>query len=283
MRIACCIHATRAASVAGAAPSASRHSSSTSSSSRSVWRSSASTICARRAAARRSVRTRAAGAADSGRDSRQSAVGTGGPIRTSARPSRKVPGCWKTRPTGSSVTSGPAGASLLGGEEHARRAGADFLEDGLGLRAAFREDEDRAPGAERCRGRGERARIAGGIVPRLLAPMDRQRPDQAEERADQRMAEERRVRQGAQGPRDRHEQEHRVHDRIVVIGRDDQRSRGRNVLDADDLDAGVEEIEEEARERANEPISRSARSRRLRHGPRRYAFLTTLISPVDMS
>lgn len=142
----------------------------------------------------------------------------------------------------------------------ARRSGAQRLERGLRLRAPLRKDHDRLSRAQGGCRRREQGRIAGGIgiIPRLLAAVNRQPADQAQERTDQRMAKERRVREHAQRPRDHGEQDHRVHDRVVMIGGDDQGPRRGNVLGAGDLDVRVEELQQPAREGAHEAVPHAA-------------------------
>ena len=61
-------------------------------------------------------------------------------------------------------TRGP-GRAAFGGEQHARGSGADLLEGRLGLRASFREDEDRATRAQRRRGRFEERDVLAGRRP----------------------------------------------------------------------------------------------------------------------
>ena len=153
-----------------------------------------------------------------------------------------------------------SGGRGLGVEEHARRARAQRLERGFRLRDPLREDGDRAARGERRRRRGEQVRVAGGVgvVARLLAAVDRQPADQPEEGSDQRMTEERRVGEHAQRTGHDGDQDHRIHDRVVMIGGDDQGRGGRNVLSADDLDVRVEKLQQPARQGAHEPVARAA-------------------------
>ena len=93
----------------------------------------------------------------------------------------------------------------------------------------------------------------------LLAPVYGQRADQPQEGTDEGMAEQRRVGQGMDPARQPGDQQHRIDDRVVVVGRHHQAAGRRHVLDTDHVDAPVEKDEEESHESANGRVARRAR------------------------
>src|SRR5262249_56452631 len=114
---------------------------------------------------------------------------------------------------------------------------------------ALGKDENRAARAEMSGGLLEHRPVSSGIRVAILATMDREGAEQAQERADDRVSEERRLGDRDQPARDEREQEHRIDQGVLVVGSDDERSGFRNVLETDDVDAPVEERQHPADER----------------------------------
>ena len=194
---------------------------------------------------------------------------TGAPIQTRARPSRNVPGRSNTSPTGRSVTRKPSGAPSSAASSRRAAPVRTVCSVGSGCVRPSGKIRIAPPVAQGRARRREEGRVLLRIVPGLLAAMDRKPADQPEERADERMTEERGVREDAQRPREGRHQDHRVHDRVVMIGGHDERPRGRHVFPPDDLDARVEEPEQQPGEAADERVpSRGRRSVRSPNGGR---------------
>ena len=98
-------------------------------------------------------------------------------------------------------------------------------EPGLRLAHPLRKDED-GPARRHRGGRlAEHRLVAGGIAARVLPPLDGQGAGQADEPADQRVAEERGLRERTEPPGHRGEQEHRIDHGVLVVRGEDQRAR----------------------------------------------------------
>jgi len=121
----------------------------------------------------------------------------------------------------------------------------------LGLGAPLGKNDDAAALAQRAGRLREQRLVLERVVARFLAAVDRQRPQQAQKGPDQRMVEELRLGERAQPARHDGEQDHRVHQRVVVIGGDDQSAAIRDPFRADHLDAPVEHRQQHADHPAN--------------------------------
>ena len=135
---------------------------------------------------------------------------------------------------------------------------------GLGLAHALRKDQDRLAVPERGRRGGERGDVLRGVAAGILTPMDRQRARQVEERRQDRMTEERRLRHGPERARQGREEEERIDERVPVIRDDDQRAVPRHAVQSDYLDPVIEDAHQRPRDQAQQggPNSR-ARARRV--------------------
>jgi len=143
----------------------------------------------------------------------------------------------------------------FGFEQHPGRARAERHQRRLGLTRALGEDEHRATGGE-VGGHGrERLPVAGGVDIALLTTQNRQRTDHPEERADDRVAEQGRFGDRNHRPRHQAQEQHGVHQGVLMIGRDDQGAAFRKVLDSDDLDAPVEHLQHPPRERSDQAVA----------------------------
>ncbi len=141
-------------------------------------------------------------------------------------------------------TDAGGGVSSFRREHHARGARAQLEQRRLRLGAAFGEDQDGAAVAQGG-GRGvEEGRVARRVGAGLLTPMDRQRAEEPEERTDERMREERRVRERAEPAGHDGDQQHRIDDGVVVVRGHDERPRERDVLRSHHLDPAVEHLEQ---------------------------------------
>jgi hypothetical protein len=156
---------------------------------------------------------------------------------------------------------GSAGVSF-GGEQHPSRARAERQQRRTRLTRALGKDEHHAARAQHPGGRGEHRVVSTGIVAGLRAPVHGHRAHQAQERTDERMPEEWCLGQHGDGPRHDGHDEHGVHERAVMVRGDEERPRGRNARTPHDVDAAVEDPEEEAHEPADETVgSRTAHAR----------------------
>src|SRR6185295_7620516 len=108
--------------------------------------------------------------------------------------------------------------------------------------------------------RAEHGRVLRRIAARVLPPVDMERPRQTEEGREQRMAKERRLRDGPKDARYRRQKNHRIDERVPVIRDDDEGPGAWHTIRPHDLDAMVEE----AHERAGEPTDQGGTRP---HGP----------------
>ena len=182
---------------------------------------------------------------------RASSRDTGAPISTSAFPERKRPGSFTTMPTGKSVTAGAPAASASRSSRAAPvrsvfRVGSGWLTPSGKMTIA-------SPAGQRVRHGAERLRIARGVAVGVLPPVDGERAGQRQEGRDQRMAEEAGLGQGAQRPRHGGHQQHRIDQAVLVIAGHEQRPGGRDVLEAGHVYPPVEDRQQRAHERADEP------------------------------
>jgi len=129
----------------------------------------------------------------------------------------------------------------LSAEQQAGGARAQRQECWNWLSAALGKNQDRAARAQVRDGRREHRLVFSRIVARLGAAVHRQRADGAQERPDERMPEQRRVGEHGDAARERAHDEHRIHERVVVIGGDDQRAVRRDALGAHDVHAPIEQ------------------------------------------
>ena len=153
-------------------------------------------------------------------------VGTGCPIQHQRAAVPERPGLLEQRDPPAAASRAGSRAAALGREQHAGRAGAQLLQHRLGLRAALREDQDRAArprappwwprtaprcGRDRCPPPGAGARAAppagAGTARSAGAGRAARWPACAAGR-------------GSDG-----DQQHRVDHRVVVVGGHDQRPR----------------------------------------------------------
>ena len=124
-------------------------------------------------------------------------------------------------------------------EQHPSRTSTQRHQRRVGLAHTLRKDQHRLARPEMS-GRGRKhCPVPRGVAAPFLAAVDRQRAQQTQEGADERVTEQRRFRDWHQPSRDQPEQEHRVNQRVLVVGRHDQRPGFRNVLEADEVDAPV--------------------------------------------
>ena len=142
-----------------------------------------------------------------------------------------------------------------GAEQHPRGPRAQRQEHGLGLGPPLGEEQHGPAASKRRRDRAEHRVVPGGVTDALLTAQDRERADQSQEGTDQRVAEQRSGREDHERAGDSRHDEHRVHQRVVVVRSDDQRSPGRDVLAADHLDPPVEEAQQQPGEGADDPVA----------------------------
>jgi hypothetical protein len=134
-------------------------------------------------------------------------------------------------------------------QDHPRDARPKRHQHGLGLAHALGEDQDRLAGTERRGHRAEHGHVLCRVAARILPTVNWERPGQAQERRQDRMAKERRLRDGPKDARYRRQKNHRVDERVPVIRDDDEGPGAWHTIRPHDLDAMVEE----AHERAGEP------------------------------
>src|SRR4029453_14849488 len=121
----------------------------------------------------------------------------------------------------------------------------------LGLAHPLGKDQDRLATSQCLGGGGEERRVPRRVAATLQTTVHRQGDEEPEERADQRIAEERRLRHRDQAARDRRQQQHAVYQCVVVIGRDDQWARSRDALGAHHVHPPVEDGGEEPGQRTD--------------------------------
>ncbi len=149
----------------------------------------------------------------------------------------------------------------LGPENEPRRAGPQRQQDRLRLRGAFGKDQDDAACAQRLDRRGEHLVVLPRIVPGLDAPVDGHGAEQMQRRTDQRVTKERRLGEHRDRARDGRDDQHRVDERIVVVGGDDDPAALGDPLPADHVDPPVEEPQEQPDQRPGDPIGRAPATR----------------------
>ena len=156
-----------------------------------------------------------------------------------------------------------AGAAhgTLGSEGQARGARPQRHQDRLRLRRALGKNQDDAARAERRDRRGEHLVVPPWIVPGFCPSVDGHCAHQAQRRADQRVAKERRLGEHRDGARHGRDDQHRVDQRVVVVSGDDHTTALGNVLPPDHLDPPVEEPQEETGQCADDPIGQSPERR----------------------
>jgi len=164
-------------------------------------------------------------------------------------------------PTGRSVTrfTPPAARSV----PRARRGACpERQQDRLRLRSSLGKDQDDAAGAQRLDGRREHLLVLSGIVAGLGPSVDGHGADQAQGRADQRVAKERRVGEHRDRAGPGRDDQHRVDQRVVVVRGDDHATALGNSLSPDHLDPPIEQPQQQADQPADASIGeRTARVR----------------------
>ena len=101
---------------------------------------------------------------------------------------------------------------------------------------------------ERLLRRPEHGLVVHRAISLVLPPVDGDGARQSRELADDRIAEERGLGDGAEPPRQRGGEEDAVHETLLVSGRDDEGPGGGHPLKPDHVDAPVEEPDEKPRE-----------------------------------
>jgi hypothetical protein len=130
-------------------------------------------------------------------------------------------------------------------ERDARGARLQLAQARIVVRRPLGEDGDAAAAPEHFSRAGERLLVrAGGVV---LFAVDRDGVEGAHEKADDRIVEQRRLRQERHRRRRVAQQEQRIDETIRMIDREDQRALG-NTLEAEQLDPAEEDAQAEAEE-----------------------------------
>ena len=136
---------------------------------------------------------------------------------------------------------------MLGAQQETCGAAAKRHQERCGLAHTFREQQEGLARAEELRDAGERLGVSIGAAFALLPPMHGDGADGAQQRSQNGIAEQRRLRHRTQGAGQHAEQQHRVDERVLMVGDDEERTAARHVRTADDFDTPVEDAEEQAR------------------------------------
>ena len=145
--------------------------------------------------------------------------------------------------------------TIIAGTQHEPRgAGAKRHQRGLGLAHALRKDQECVSLAERLPGGAEHRLVVDGAHAFVLASVHRDGAGEADELADDRIAEERSLGDGTEAPWQRGGEQDSVHEPLLVSRGDDERPRRRHALEPDHLDTTIEEAGDKARESPEEAI-----------------------------
>ncbi len=177
-------------------------------------------VTARRPRSIRSVSSRTASTSDSGRPARSS-QGTGSPT-TAAHGDRNVCFSRATIPTGTIGKRRPLRSRRTEGD--ARGAGAKPRQRGFRMTQAFGKDPDRVSRGQRLVHGLEHARVAVGERWIVLPPVHGDGASGPHQRTETGFIEQRRLGQEPDGPTHRGRHDDRIHDRVRVVGDEQDRT-----------------------------------------------------------
>src|SRR5262249_55954358 len=227
-----------------------------------VWRSRASTMSRCRATPRRAVSWRTASSASLVVS--RSAVGTGSPMSTKAVPTLKVAGSWNMSPMGKRVARLSPSSARRSRAAPVRRG----MDAGLGGAPPSGKDQDPTPRLQSTPSRAEHRLVVHGAPSFVLASVHGDGSGQPCHLADERIAEERRLGDGAKGTRKGGGEEQSVHQPLLMVGGYEERPGAGDPLRADHVDAPIEEGDEDAGDPAEEPGGAGLSHGRKESGPR---------------
>ncbi len=214
-------------------------------------------VTSRSAAATSAVRARTTSGSGSSRgEAAAGEIGIRPPIWISTR-ERKASRSSKLRPTGT-IEIPRRSPPPLGAEGDPRHAGLERRQRRLAVAQTLGKERDHPAGGELLVAAGKGLDVARRVHSRVLPAVDRNRRRQPHQVSRRRMPPQGALGQKTAHPRQKAEHQHRIDQRVAVVGDDEQRPRGRHVLGADNLDLTKERLEDEAIERRQQAVESAA-------------------------